>query len=831
MLIAGKVPNGLEGLSEAEAAARRRVSGVNAIPAKRRTLLRTFLYQFTSPFDVLLLGVAAISIVLHQATDAAIVLAIVAASVALGTRNEYRAEQIIEKLQTRISHKATVIRSGTMQRVEVCELVPGDIVTLNVGDGVPADLQVRFSEGLECDESTLTGESRPVEKNEGSDAYMGTSVSAGRAYAVVVAIGKKTRFGEIAVRAAHASPPTAFELGLRQFAALLLYITVTVSTAVFAGSILLHRSVAESLLFSLAISVSLTPQMLPVIVSVSLSLGAYRMAKLGALVKRLISIEDIGNIQVLFTDKTGTLTSGHLTFEGALDANGCSSEETRFYGLLCNSAGAGGDPNVAVNALDLTLWENIPATLAARVQQCARISDLPFDYERRTMSVVAQVGNERRLIVKGAAEAVLARCASLPAGAATRIDALMDAGARIIAVGARPFTEDRPLRAEDESGLQYAGVLVFNDPPKEGVAQSLEKLAKLNVRVKVITGDHPRAAQELCARVGLSKSGALVGADIDALDDAQLHSRIQTTDLFARISPLQKERIIRVARQMGDVGFLGDGVNDVLALRTADVGITVDSAADVAKDASDVVLLSKDLDILARGVTEGRTIFSNTIKYILMAVSSNFGNMISTAVGAMILPFLPLLPSQVLLNNLLYDVSEMTIPADNVDPETLVRPSHWNLGLIRWFMIAFGPFSALSDFAIFVVLLRVLHADPALFRSGFFIETFLTQALMVYVLRTRRVPFYRSRPGLQLAVTTALCAAVGIALPFSPLAAMLGFTAVPPIVMASITLIVIVYVAMVETVKLFFYRFIQPVPRSGAAALPGGAEEEIKNGK
>lgn len=800
-------PQGLQGLTDAEAAARRTISGENTVSPRRVTMLWVLIRQFASPFDALLLGVAILSIVLHQATDAAIILAIVAISVVLGTRNEYRAERIIEGLKARLSRKATVIRSGAVSRIDAADLVPGDVVVLTLGDAVPADLNVRVSKGLECDESVLTGESRTVEKTAGSDAYMGTSVFAGSGYGIVVSVGKDTRFGEIAERAAHRPPPTTFEIGLRQFSLLLLYITLVISVAVLVVSMALHRSLAEALLFALAISVSLTPQMLPVIVSVSLSLGAYRMAKMGAVVKRLISIEDIGNVAVLFTDKTGTLTTGVLAFERALDPSGTLAEEVHLYGLLCNSAGSGGDPTAAVNALDLSLWRGAPPSVSERARSATVFGTLAFDYERRLMSAVVQIGDERLLICKGAPESVLARCSEVAPAAQAQIERYADEGARLIAVGIRAFEEAREPVADDERNLQYAGLLVFSDPPKEDAAESISRLEKLNVRVKVITGDNARAALALCGRVGLNVAGSLTGDELDRLDDGELERRLDAVDLFARISPLQKERIIRVQRKAGaDVGFLGDGINDVLALKAADVGITVDSAADVAKDASDVVLLSKDLDILAHGVAEGRRIFVNTIKYILMATSSNFGNMISTAVGAMILPFLPLLPSQVLLNNLLYDTSEMTIPSDRVDEELLVRPSRWNLGFVQRFMLVFGPFSAISDFAMFAFLLEVVRAQPPAFRSGFFIETFGTQALMVFVLRTHRVPFFRSMPSLQLAVTTLLCAAIGMSLPFTPLAHLLGFAPVPTSIVMVVLAIVVLYAAAVEFTKYLFFR-------------------------
>ena len=433
-----------------------------------------------------------------------------------------------------------------------------------------------------------------------------------------------------------------------------------------------------------------------------------------------------------------------------------------------------------------------------------QIGSVPFDYERRVMSAAVRLSGHALLISKGAPEAISARCTTpVQSGALQEAE---ESGARVIAVASKPFAEDRSPTAQDECGMQFAGLLIFRDPDKPGVTAALADLASLGIAIKVITGDNEAAARALSVRVGLSVGESMTGEEVERLSDAQLERRIPTTGLFARISPVQKERIVRAVRAGGQtVAFMGDGVNDVLALRAGDAGISVDTGADIAKEAADIVLTEKNLEILAAGVREGRRIFANTIKYVLMATSSNFGNMISAGVGSMLLPFLPLLPSQVLLNNMLYDASEMTIPVDNVDQEVLVRPEHWDLGFVRRFMAAFGPYSALSDIAVFAFLIYAVHAGPMLFRSGFFVESFLTQALMVFFLRTRRVPFFRSVPSVQLTVTTLLCAAIGVALPFSPLAHVLGFTAVPLSVVGAIAFIVFVYATAVEITKRFFF--------------------------
>ena len=762
--------------------------------------------QFATPFDALLLAVAALSLVLHDSTDAAIVLTIVIISAVLGTNNEYSAAKILEDVRGKITRQATVLRDGAVRRIDANDVVLGDVLVLSLGDTLAADVLVHDASNLECDESILTGESAPAAKSAGSDAFMGTSVASGTGHAVVVATGRKTRFGEIALHVAERAPETAFQRGLKQFSLLLLYVTAGVSTAVVVASLFLHRSFAESLLFALAISVSLTPQMLPVIVSLCLSRGAYLMAKRGAIVKRVITIEDVGNMDVLCTDKTGTLTTGELRFRAAFDAAGRTSDSVYMRGVLCTAEPASGRPE-PVNALDAALRAGAPPGALARAAALQVTGSVPFDFERRVMSVAVADGDGQLLIVKGAPEAVLALCDAPSPQDGKLIDAEIDAGGRVLAIATRRLPAGRAVSVEDERGLTFEGVLVFDDPPKTDVAGALAEIASLGVSVKILTGDHERAARVLCERVGFAVTGSLSGSDVARMTDSELAANVATSNLFARVSPLQKERIVACARRAGhDVGFLGDGVNDAPALRQADVGITVDSAADVAKDASDVVLTRKDLSILAGGIREGRKIFANTMKYVLMATSSNFGNMMSASAGAIVLPFLPLLPSQVLLNNLLYDVSEATIPTDNVDSDALLRPAHWDMRDVWRYMAIFGTASALSDIAMFVVLLHAFHAGPALFRSGYFVESFVTQCLVIFLLRTRCVPFFRSMPSRNLALTTLTCAAVGVALPFSPLAPTLGFAALPAGLVAAIATIVAAYGVAVEAAKALAFK-------------------------
>lgn len=795
-------PPDLPGLSDDEAKARLAQGGRNEITAPHVTWLGTFFKQFASPFDLLLLGVAALSLVLHDSTDASIVLTIVFISAVLQTQNEYRAQHVLDDLRARISHKAAVVRGGKLVRIDASDVVAGDVVALSLGDAVPADLTIRYSTGLECDESVISGESLPVAKSAGDEAYMGTTVAAGTGFGVVLTTGSKTKFGAIAQQAASRAPVTAFQKGLRAFSTLLLTITTIVAVVILGASMLLHRSFVESLLFALAIAVSLAPEMLPVIVSVSLSLGAYRIGRTGAIVKRTITIEDLGNIEVLCSDKTGTLTAGKLEYLTAVDASGNPAPDVFLDGLLCSDRIAKTLANPSASALDVALWTSAAPGASAACDRTPVVTYVPFDFTRRSSAVLVEDGQSRRLIVKGAPEAILARCEEAGEQARARIDDRIAGGARVVAVATRTLPKESAYDPALESAMTYAGLLVFSDPPKDGVGQILDRLRGLGVTVKILTGDHERAARVLCERVGFAVRKTMSGDELDALDDAQLKAQIDGVDVFTRIAPLQKLRVVTLLRSRGTtVGFLGDGVNDAPALRAADVGITVDSATDVAKGASDVVLVSKDLGIIAAAVREGRLVFMNTMKYVLMATSSNFGNMLSSTAGSIILPFLPLLPSQVLLNNLLYDVSEMTIPSDNVDEELLQRPSHWDMGLIKRFMLYFGPISSLGDFTIFFVLLELLHAGPALFRTGYFLESYVTQALVIFVLRTRKVPFFRSRPAVQLTVTTLISTAIAIALPLSPLAGPLRFQAPPPAVWLTIAGILVVYGFCVEYLK------------------------------
>ncbi len=634
---------------------------------------------------------------------------------------------------------------------------------------------------------------------------MGTIVRAGSGVGVVVATGARAEFGRIAVGLGERQPETDFQAGLRRFSVLLLQVAVVLTTLIFGINLVLHRSLLESLLFSLAIAVGITPQLLPAVVSTSLVTGSRGLARRKVLVKRLVCIEDLGDMDVLVTDKTGTLTDGHVTLVDALDADGRHSDRPLVLGRLAAEIDADGCGAVGGNPLDVALWEG--ARGVPDGDGHGRIALLPFDHDRRmTSALVQEPDGSRSLICKGAPESVLARCVDIPLSAQETLRGQLAAGSRVIAVAGRRAPTQTALIPADERGLRLVGFLVFLDPPKAGASASLARLAELKVTVKVATGDHPLVAEKVCADLGLVSGGTLTGNDVEALTDDELATAAQTATIFARVAPEQKARIIRMLRRRGrDVGFLGDGVNDALALHAADVGLSVDTATDVAKDAADVLLLEKDLGVLADGVAEGRRIFANTIKYVMMGTSSNFGNMFSAASASALLSFLPMLPSQILLNNLLYDSSQLAIPTDNVDAEQVLAPSHWDIGFVRRFMLFFGPISSMFDFLTFGVMLGVFHAGPDLFRSGWFIESLATQTLVIFAIRTRRVPFLRSRPSRPLLIAALTVVAVGIALPMSPVAHALGFVTPPIGFFGVLVAMVIVYLVLIDVAKKVFF--------------------------
>jgi P-type Mg2+ transporter len=815
------------GLTDAEVRRRQARYGPNAVSSHRARLLPVLWHQLRSPLLGLLLAAAVASYFVGERGSAVIIGVIVGLSVGLGFVNEYRAEKAAEALHSQISHRTVVTRAGRPSAVDVTTLVPGDLVELRLGDIVPADLRLMEVTGLECDESVLTGESLPVDKNTEpvaagtalaeltGCALMGTVVHAGSARGIVVATGAGSEFGAIAAGLGSHQLDTEFQVGLRKFSMLLVYVAGALTTSIFAVNVVLHRPIIDALLFSLAIAVGITPQLLPAVVSTSLAAGSRRMARRKVLVKRLVCIEDLGDVEVLFTDKTGTLTRGSIDYVRAVPSGGHEAADVLRWGLLCTDNAAPDGTAVGGNPLDQALWDS-PATAAERtaLSGYGRVGVLPFDHERRLISVVVRDPDDRPILVtKGAPETVLDRCTDVPPALRSALADEFAAGNRVVAVAIRAAPGAQAPTAADEHGLRVVGLLVFLDPPKPDAAAALDRLDGLGIAVKVVTGDNAAVAGKVCRDLGRGDGSAVTGADLDTVDDAGLAALIARTTVFARVSPEQKARLVRVQRLGGGgVAFLGDGVNDALALHAADVGISVDSATDVAKDAADVILLEKDLDVLADGVVEGRRIFANTIKYVLMGTSSNFGNMFSAAGASLFLSFLPMLPSQILLNNLLYDTSQLAIPTDNVDPEQLRRPSHWDIAFIRRFMVFFGPLSSVFDFATFGVMLWVFHSGPAQFRSGWFVESLATQTLVIFAIRTRRTPFFRSQPSLPLVLAALGVAVFGALLPATPLAHSLGFQPLPAGFFAALAALAVGYLVLIEVGKRIFYRAAAAAP-------------------
>ncbi|CAN5170595.1 magnesium-translocating P-type ATPase [soil metagenome] len=827
----------LDGLSTAEAVQRLHTVGQNALHTHRARVWPLLGRQLKSPILILLFAAVGVSVFVGEATNATIIGIILVASIGLGFVNEFRAERAADALHDQVKHSVVVVRDGSSLEVNVTTLVPGDVVHLTIGTVVPADIRLISCHDLSCDEGILTGESLPVDKSLApvaasaaigdlsSCVLMGTIVQSGAAVGVVVETGMRTEFGRIAAGLGLQQPQTEFQRGLSRFSLLLLEVAIGLTSIIFIANVLLQRPIIDSLLFSLAIAVGITPQLLPAVVSASLAAGSRALAKRKVLVKRLVCIEDLGDMDLLVTDKTGTLTEGALSFVSAvpIDPTG-SAANVQLFGLLATETDYTQRPvsTLGLNPLDAALWHS--ADSADRHPETFRRLDvLPFDHERRMTSVLVEDDKQSRFVItKGSPEEVLSNCVAVSAAARAILDREYAAGSRVVAVAHKREDTLTQLTLEDEAGLTLDGFLVFLDPPKPDVRSSLDKLVGLGITVKIATGDSAVVAQKVLSDIGLESGGTLSGADIDALSDDDLTLAAKTVTIFARVSPEQKSRVIRLLRLSGrSVAFLGDGVNDALALHQADIGISVETAADVAKDAADVLLLDKDLGALADGVVEGRRIFSNTIKYVLMGSSSNFGNMFSAAAASAILPFLPMLPGQVLLNNLLYDAGQLAIPGDRVDKEQLLAPSHWNIAYIRRFMFLFGPISSFFDFATFGLMLLVFGAGQSEFQAGWFIESIATQTLIIFAIRTRRVPFFRSRPSRGLTIASLGVVAIGVWLPYSPISGILGFQALPMPFFLALVGMVVTYLLLVEIAKKWFFsRAAQqlappaPVPRS-----------------
>ena len=773
--------------------------------ARRHRSWRLLFAQFTSPIILILLGATALSMALGQVADASIIFAIVVASGLIGFWQEHHANRAIDALLQRIEVHVEVLRDGIVTSIPLTAVVVGDAVVLNAGDIVPADCVLVESKSLLVDESALTGESFPVEKEPTSGSaslFFGTHVTSGSGVARVTAVGSDTQYGSLIAEMESRDVTTRFEKGISAFGMLLVRAMTVLVTVIFIVNLLLDRPLVESALFSLALAVGLTPQLLPAIVAVSLATGARQMAKERVIVKRLDAIEDFGTMTVLCTDKTGTLTLGGARLDAALDLRGVPSTDVLRFARL-NAGLQRGFPN----PLDEAILAGAPP-----VDLTQRLDEVPYDFTRRRLSVLVR-DDVPFLVTKGAYRHVLevSTHALLDTERVPMTDAIemIDAlfrrlsaeGYRVLGVATREIPGATSVIASNEDGLTLCGLLAFADPPKLGAADAVKDLATLGIRVKMITGDNHLAARHIAEAVGLRVHDVVAGSTIAELDDDELARRITDVDVFAEVNPLDKERIVRALRSLDEtVGYLGDGINDSAALHAADVGISVDTAVDVAKQAAVMVLLDKSLAVVADGVRLGRRTFANTMKYVRVTTSANFGNMLSMAAASVVLPFLPLLPRQILLLNFLSDIPGTTIAVDEVDPEQVEKPRKWDIASIRKFMITFGLVSSVFDILTFVTLRVMFDATTEVFRSGWFVISTATELSIMLVLRTRR-PFFRSKPGRPLLWTSGLVAVITIALPYSPLADVLGLTALPLEVLLTLAGLTTIYVVVNEVVK------------------------------
>ena len=830
------------GLTTRQAAERLRTDGPNVIGGSgRRTRPSILVAQVASPLVLILVAASLVSLVVGDQVTAGIILAIVAMSAALGFVQEARSETAVAALQARLTLHATVVRDGSARELPMAEVVRGDVVRLGAGDIVPADVRILQADHLYIDEASLTGESAPSPKgpagaprSEADDAraglaFFGTSVVSGTGLAVVTATGPRTSYGEIARHLAERAPENDFQHGVRAFGGLVFRVTTVLVIAVLVINLALQRPVLDSLLFAIALAVGLTPELLPAIVTLNLTRGARALSQRGVLVKRLPAIQNMGSVTVLCTDKTGTLTTGTLRVVRAtgVDPDDAPDAARALELAYLNSHFESGFANPLDTAV---LADTAPP---ADIDLYTKLAEIPYDFTRRLLSVVVRAGDDAPVLVtKGAPEAVLARSAHVRHHGATRpietrehkrvahlVETASADGFRLVAVASRVLGTDEltawqgnaSVGVGDPDGIErdlvFEGLILFSDPPKDRVGETIAELARDGVALKVVTGDNLLVARHVAEQVGMTIDGVLTGDEMRGLTHPALVARAKRTTIFARVDPDQKLQVIRALHDAGDVvGYLGDGINDAPALHAADVGISVNNATDVARSAADIILLEPSLAAIHQGVIEGRRTFANTMKYIRMGTSSNFGNMLSMTGAALVLPFLPMTPGQILLNNLIYDASQTAIPTDTIDPAVAGTPAHWDVHAIQRFMLIFGPISSVFDFLTFGMLLLLLGAHAEAFRTGWFIESLFTQVLVVLVIRTRISPFWHSRPSRPLLGAIGAALVVAVLIPLSPLGPLLGFAPLPGAFWLLLAVLVAAYLALVEMVK----RLVEP---------------------
>jgi len=824
------------GLDEAEAARRLKEYGFNEVPsARRRTTINILVSQFKSPLAYVLVLASIVAGFLGDTTEAIIIVAIMLVNALLGFAQEYRSERAVDELRKYLSYTAVVFRGGKKCTVNTRELVLGDVVSLAIGDVVPADIRLLDTYDLETNESVLTGESTPVDKIVGpigldkplphqlaNTALAGSTVMNGSGTGLVVSTGKQTYFGRVASSLTMLPPMTDFQKNIASFGNFLVKMILLLTTFVFLVNSILAHGILESLIFSLALAVGIIPEALPIIITVGLSDGALRLAKKKVVVKRLEAIEDIGNVDVFCTDKTGTLTQNEIRVEDIVDSEGHSRPELIKYALLCNSALVEGD-KILGNPIDVAVWKHArdEGFDEASLNDFARIREIPFQFNRRRMSFVVENGDRRLLISKGAPESILDVSTNVGNGievqpmsqVSEEVNSLIrkysQAGSRLIALAYKEIENKLSYSVEDEGSLTFIGLLVLDDPPKEDAANAISRLKSLNIKLKILSGDDPVVTADVCRKVGIDvRTRVLTGTDVENKQENELRQAVEENDVYGRVTPDQKFAIVSALKKNDHVvGFLGDGVNDAPALKLADAGISVESAVQVAKEASSIILLEKSLDVIADGVVEGRKAFGNMVKYIMNTISANFGNMFTLAIGSLFLPFIPLLPSQILLTNLLSDAPLLTISTDNLDAEGLRTPKRWHIGLIARFALFFGLISSIFDFITIGSLVYLLHSGPELFRTGWFIESVMSEILVTFSIRTRK-RFYESRPSNLLIVASAIMASFTLFVVYSPVGSFFELVKPPLWFLALIFGILASYFFLVEILKhIFFSRY------------------------
>jgi len=796
---------------------------------KKLPPLLKLLFEFKDPLTLLLLTLALIAYFTGDLKATVVILTMVFLSIFLRFFQELKADKAAEKLKALIHTKIVVVRDGQKKEIPIETLVPGDIIHLSAGDMVPADVRLIESKDLYINQSSLTGESLPIEKNadvlcnsEPLDCenvcFLGTNIESGSAVALVVTTGKNTYLGNIAEKLVFKEPLSNFELGISKFTWLIMKIIFVMVPAVFLLNGFAHRDWLSALLFALAVAIGLAPEMLPMIVTVNLTKGATDMSRKKVIVKHLNSIQNFGAMDILCTDKTGTLTEGRVVLQKHLDINGEDSTRVLQMAYL-NSYFQTGLNNIMDTAVIDHAEKN---KLSDLKKEYVKIDEMPFDFERRRMSVVVKNKDGKHLLIcKGATEEIFKLCGKAeingkivdfkkePHHEKIKYDLNVD-GFRVIAIAYKELADNRnDYNKNDEKEMTLLGFLAFLDPPKKSASDALAALKQNGISIKILTGDNELVAQKICREVGMNADNIMLGQDLEKLSEKELLKKIETTEIFAKLAPHHKEKIIQLLRQNDHVvGFLGDGINDAPALRAADIGISVDSAADIAKESSDIILLEQSLMVLKDGVIDGRKIFGNVVKYIEMFASSSFGNMFSVVGASFLLPFLPMLPIQIIVNNLLYDLSQSTIPTDNVDPEYLTKPRRWKVDHLKKTIFWLGPVSSIFDFATFFIMLFVFagFANPELFRTGWFVESLVTQTLIIHILRTNKIPFLQSRASWPVTLSTTLAVAFGIYLTFSPIAYVFGFVALPLKYWIILTGLVIAYLFMTQFVKNYLVR-------------------------